>query len=294
MTDRIRRAPVLAAVDGSIVGFRAVAWAATEAALFGCPLHLLTSTAGAGGPQPAATDAVVRWLREEGERVLAEASRVARTAVTDPALEITTEVTDQPVAEHLIRRSPEVRMLVVGSRGLGAVRRGLLGSVSSAVTRHAHCPVTVVHTVSATDAVTAALPILVGIDGTENSVPALEAAFEEASRRRVGLVALHAWSDISSRLEVTVEGWTEIRTSEEALLAESLAGFAERYPQVEVRRVLVYHRPVRSLLDEAENAQLVVVGSRGRGGFAGLLLGSTAAALVQSADCPVMVVRGTG
>lgn len=75
------------------------------------------------------------------------------------------------------------------------------------------------------------------------------------------------------------------------MLAESLAGWSERYPDVAVRRVLVRDRPVRALLSEAENAQLVVVGSHGRGGFTGMLLGSTSAALVQSVECPIVVVR---
>ncbi len=287
--------PVLAAVDGSAGGYRAAAWAATEAALHGCRLHIVTSAAIIAGPEPTAiiTDDAVEWLHRDGERILVEARRIARAAASDRTPEITTEVTDEPIIEHLIERSHHARMLVVGSRGLGAIRRGLLGSVSSAVTRHAHCPVTVIHTISATDAVTTAQPILVGVDGTENSAPALEVAFEEASLRRVGLVALHAWSDISSELHFSMEGWVKLRESEDAALAENLAGYAERYPDVELRRASVYHHPVRSLLNEAENAQLLVVGSHGRGGFAGMLLGSTSAALVQSAECPVMIVRGS-
>ncbi|WP_460700804.1 universal stress protein, partial [Nocardia thraciensis] len=92
-------------------------------------------------------------------------------------------------------------------------------------------------------------------------------------------------------LEPSILGWDVIRDTEDAVFAESLAGFGERYPDVPVRRILVRDRPVRSLLEESEKAQLVVVGSHGRGGFAGMLLGSTSAALVQSVDCPIIVVR---
>ncbi|MCC3314107.1 universal stress protein [Nocardia africana] len=286
-------APVLAAVDGSAVGYHAAAWAATEAAMHGRRLHLVTSAAIVAGPEPTPiiTDDAVSWLHRDGERILVEARRIARLAAPAQTPKITTEVTGEPIIEYLIERSRHALVLAVGSRGLGAIRRGLLGSVASAVIRHAHCPVTIVHTMSATDPVTAAQPVLVGVDGTDNSVAALEIAFEEASRRKVGVVALHAWSDISAKLHFTIEGWVQVRDSEDAVLAENLAGYAERYPDVEVRRALVYHSPVRSLLDEADNAQLLVVGSHGRGGFSGMLLGSTSAAVAQTAPCPVMIVR---
>lgn len=181
-------------------------------------------------------------------------------------------------------------MLVVGARGFGAVRRALLGSVSTAITRHAHCPVTVVRTNSATDAISACKPVLVGVDGSDNSVAAIGLAFDEASRRKVSLIALHAWSD--ARGFVSETGWAGVSESESVLLAEGLAGWAEWYPDVAVRRVLVCDNPVRSLLTESDNAQLVMVGSHGRGGFADMLLGSTSTALLHSVECPITVVRG--
>ncbi|MEV6426412.1 universal stress protein [Nocardia sp. NPDC051463] len=283
--------PIVAAVDGSATSYHAVAWAAVDAAVHRCRLHIVTSVAirsGIGlGPMP--TEADVEWLRKDGERVLAEAERVARAAAVGEAPAISTELNLEQITPYLIDRSRQARTLVVGSRGLGAFRRGLLGSVSMAVTRHAHCPVAVVHSTSATDAFSSGKPVLVGVDGTANSVPATELAFEEASRRKVGLVALHAWSD-SSGIDL-LPGWDAVREHEDAVLAERLAGFGERYPDVSVRRVLVRDMPVRSLLDESEGAQLVVVGSHGRGGFAGILLGSTSAALLHSVECPMIVVR---
>jgi nucleotide-binding universal stress UspA family protein len=85
--------------------------------------------------------------------------------------------------------------------------------------------------------------------------------------------------------------WGGIQTGEEVVLSERLAGFQERYPDVTVERVVARDRPVRVLSEFAEKAQLVVVGSRGRGGFTGMLLGSTSNALMHTADCPVMIVR---
>ncbi len=284
---------IVAAVDGSTVGYHAVEWAAAEAALHGYRLHVVISIGIAGGlaPAPIMTEDDMSWLHLEAERVLVEAARMAGAAAPEQTPVITTEITAEPIVAHLIDRSPRARMIVVGSRGLGAIRRGILGSVCSSVTRHAHCPVTVVHSNSATDAETAVKPVLVGVDGSDNSMPALELAFDEASRREVGLVVLHAWSDRTSGLDPAIVGWDSIHQSEDAVLAESLAGFSERYPEVKVRRVLVLDQPARSLLDQAENAQLVVVGSHGRGGFTGMLLGSTSAALTQSVECPITIVR---
>lgn len=284
-------APILAAVDGSETSYHAAAWAAVDARLHGRPLHLLSSMAMplGYGEHMALPPAEIDWLGSEGERVLTEARRIAADA-GGPDLTITTEVTFDFIVPTLLDRSRSAHLLVVGSRGLGAFARGLLGSVSTAAATHAHCPVAVVRTPAAADPVAAGKPVLVGVDGTGNSVPALELAFAEASFRGVGLTALHAWRDTSG-LDLPIDDWAGVRASEEAALAESLAGYAERYPEVPVRRIVVTDRPVRSLLDESERAQLVVVGSRGRGGFVGMLLGSTSNALLHSVEIPIVVVR---
>ncbi|WP_338758100.1 universal stress protein [Nocardia vulneris] len=287
-----RSDPIIAAVDGSASSYQAAAWAAVEATLHRRPLHLLTSMAirTGYGPGMSLGESDLEWLRRDGERILHEATRIARTAAPGEEPVISTEVSFELVIPMLIERSVHASMLVVGSRGMGAFRRGLLGSVSTATTHHAHCPVAVIHGISAIDPVSATLPVLVGVDGTANSVPALELAFEEASRRKVGLTALHAWSDVSG-MDLPVAGWDGVQESSEAILAESLAGYGERYPDVTVRRIVKADRPVRSLLDESANAQLVVVGSHGRGGFASMLLGSTSNALLHSVEAPMIVVR---
>ncbi|MEU1545407.1 universal stress protein [Nocardia sp. NPDC005745] len=295
--DKVSRATqsnsaILAAVDGSASSYQAVAWAAAEAALHRCALHIITSMAipTGFGPGISLGEADLEWLRRDGDRILAEAARVARTAAPGDEPAITTEVSFELAIPLLIERSAHARMLVVGSRGLGAFQRGLLGSVSTATTHHAHCPVAVIHGMSAIDAVSARQPVLVGVDGTGNSVPAVELAFEEASRRKVDLVALHAWSDTSG-LDMPARGWDAARESAEAVLAESLVGWGERYPDVTVRRVVTADRPVRSLLEQSADTQLVIVGTRGRGGFASTVLGSTSNALLHSVEVPMIVVR---
>ncbi|MGW0179445.1 universal stress protein [Nocardia sp. NPDC003345] len=286
---------ILAAVDGSPGSYRAAAWAASEAGLYGCGLHLLNSWVipAAFGAGAALSESELRRMHDDGEHIVTEAARIARGATGDPDLKVTTETTDVLITPALVGRSDSLRMLVVGSRGLGAFQRSLLGSVSTAVTHHARCPVAVVHADTPLDAAAAGRPVLVGVDGSDNSVPAVELAFDEAARRGVGVVALHAWSDTSG-LDIPVRDWDGARASAEALLAESLAGYAQRYPDLEVRRIVTADRPVRSLLDASVDAQLLVVGSHGRGGFAGMLLGSTSNALLHSVDTPMIIVRGPG
>ncbi|MET8428487.1 universal stress protein [Nocardia sp. NPDC004860] len=286
--------PIVVGVDGSAVSYQAVAWGSLDAARHGAPLHIVTSIcAPTGLPPTAVLDTPdIASLELDGERIVGEATRIASETLLGEGVEMSSEVTEEPIISRLIDLSRDARMVVLGSRGLGALRRGLLGSVATAVTHHAHCPVAVIHTTAAADPVSARQPVLVGVDGTPSSVAALELAFEEASLRKTGLTALHAWSDVSGPY-LPMSGWETIEEQERATFAEEMAGYAERYPDVPVRRILVKDRPVRSLLDEAEHSQLVVVGSHGRGGFTGMLLGSTSNALLHSVDCPIVIVRGT-
>ncbi|MEU1205226.1 universal stress protein [Nocardia sp. NPDC005825] len=284
---------IVVAVDGSAVSYQAVAWAALDAARHGCPLRIVTSLGAAAGlPPTAALDAsAMAGLELEGERIVGEATRIASETLSGEGVPMSSEVTAEPIIPHLIELSRHARMVVLGSRGLGALRRGLLGSVTSAVTHHAHCPVAVIHATAAADPVSARQPVLVGVDGTANSVPALELAFEEASLRKTGVTALHAWTDVSGP-DMPIPGWELQEEHEHATFAAEMAGYAERYPDVPIRRILVKDRPVRSLVHESEHAQLVVVGSHGRGGFTGMLLGSTSNALLHSVECPIVITRG--
>ncbi|BDT91560.1 universal stress protein [Nocardia sputorum] len=280
--------PTVVAVDGSAVSYHAAAWAAADAALYRRRLCIVTSVRTGLGARALSADTDAARSRDS-ERVLGEAFEVARKAAPDETLPVETALIAAPIVPYLIDRSPSSGMVVVGSRGLRAFGRGLLGSVSAAVTRRARCPVAIIRSAPATDAASAGKPVLVGVDGTPNCVPAIRLAFEEASRREVALIALHAWSD--TRGTNLIPTWDAVRELETALLAQNLAGFGERYPEVPVRRVLLRDSPVRCLADEARDAQLLVVGSRGRKGATGLLPCSTTSALVNTAQCPIVVVR---
>lgn len=278
--------PIIVGVDGSADALRAVAWAAAEAALRRRRLHLVTAslTFGAAAGESGT-------LRQEGERMLSQAVSAAWDTVPAGEFTVTGEIAAEMPAPALIQRSRRAALVVVGSQGIDAFRRGLPGSVGSAVARHGHCPVVVVHDTAGLEPAWAARPVLVGVDGSENSMAAVEFAYEEASRRKTGLVALHAWID-SSASTLPVRDWVRVHAEQDLALAESLAGFGERFPDVPVRRVVVPDRPARALVDHAVAAQLLVVGSHGRGGFSGMLLGSVSTAVLHTVECPTVVVRG--
>jgi nucleotide-binding universal stress UspA family protein len=136
-------------------------------------------------------------------------------------------------------------------------------------------------------------PVLLGIDGSAASELATGIAFDEAARRDVGLIAVHAWSDadVSEWPEID---WSANKSAAEEVLAERLAGWQEQYPDVKVERSVVCDKPARQLVERSGQAQLVVVGGRGRGGFAGLLVGSVGETVAQMARVPVIVARGSG
>ena len=221
---------------------------------------------------------------------LATAAADARQVA--PELDIEqVEVTGYP-APVLLGESAHAEIVVLGDRGLGGFTGLLIGSVSVEVTAHASCPVIVVRGPEPDRTVPRPEPVVVGVDGSPTSEAATAFAFEAASLRGVPLVAVHVWRDVL--VDATMApllDWDVIDSDEREVLAERLAGWSEKYPDVPVRRLVARDRPARTLVEESGRAQLVVVGSRGRGGFHGLLLGSVSQALLHHAHCPVAVVR---
>ena len=287
-------APVVVGIDTSEPANAALRWAAREAAQHGAPLtivHARSIPVTYGRPGIVLAESQLEVYRAAGRQALADATKIVDSMRAEIGeIDVHTRMIGEPTVPALLDLSKGARLIVVGSRGLGALRRGLLGSVSTAVVRHAHCPVAVIHTPDGEDESRSLGPVVVGVDGSPASAEAIGVAFDEASHRDADLVAVHAWSDSSDFYEPEVD-WPALAATEEVVLAESLAGWQERYPDVVVRRVVVKDRPVRNLIARAEEAQLIVVGSHGRGGFAGMLLGSTSQALVQSVECPIIVVR---
>ncbi|MFL6123172.1 universal stress protein [Actinophytocola sp.] len=290
---------VVVGVDGSDSALHAVRWAAPEAQRRGAPLrlvhvvHLTPVRHPRQIPPPPEYEAA---LLEQGRHWLTEASQAARRAV--PGLAVVTDLRAGVAADVLVTESRDAQLMVLGSRGLGGFTSLLVGSVAVALSAHAHCPVVVMHSAARDGAPPTDGDIVVGVDGSELSDAALTFAFEAAAARGVPLVALHTWLDVTMTgawavLPGTVD-WDSVRRQEEKLLAERLVPWREKFPHVEVRPLVVRDRPDRALLEHAGGAQLIVVGSRGRGAFTGMGLGSVSHTLLHHAECPVAVARTDG
>jgi nucleotide-binding universal stress UspA family protein len=227
----------------------------------------------------------------DARAVIDDAVKIAENTIKEPGrAEIDSQLYVSAPVPTLVDMSKDAHMVVVGARGLGAVRSVLLGSVSTGLIHHAHCPVAVIHHEASSASRDVHAPVLLGSDGSPASELATAIAFEEASLRGTRLVALHVWRDAEmAHISSMEEG--ALQSAAEETLAERLAGWRERYPDVSVTRIVEYDRPATHLLDRSEFAQLVVVGSHGRGGFTGTLLGSVSTAVAHAARTPVIVAR---
>lgn len=224
----------------------------------------------------------------EPEKVLHSA--VLRSTGHHPELAPESAVRRGDPARELMDESEGAQLVVVGSRGRSPVRARLLGSVSAKVATHAHCPTVVVPHQQLPDGG----PVVVGLDNSPYSRAALRFAFDEAAVRGSELVAVQVWEENEYAPIVPLLDFEVGERNDETrrALAEQLAGCSQDYPTVAVREVARRGHPVVALRTLGEDAQLVVVGHRGRGGFAGMLLGSVAAGVLDHAPCPVAVVRG--
>ncbi|TLH74101.1 universal stress protein [Mycolicibacterium cosmeticum] len=281
---------IVVAVDRSPASRAAIEWAAEEALLHVRPLTLVHAVAPVyvDTHDPVLRARIQRWRIHCARELLAEvkAHLVERTPLDAEAVSTVLQVA-QPV--HLLTEvSGHAAMLVLGSRFHGSWGGRRLGSVSAALCYRAHCPVAIVHT---HDHERESAPVLVGVDGSAASDHAVTVAFEEAARRRVGLVAVHAWSD-EHVLQLIGADWDRYRADAETALHAALRNTRARYPDVTVTEKVFCDRPAHWLIKEAEHAGLVVVGSHGRGVVSALVNGSVATAVAERADVPVIVTRG--
>jgi nucleotide-binding universal stress UspA family protein len=279
-------------VDGSTGSDRAVRWAATYAVAHQRPLTIVH---GAGAPECLVADFPVDLqearlgLLRTGRTVTDHARDLARTV--GPHLVVAVELDTCEPRSLLAEATPDAHLLVLGSRGHGALLSLLLGSVSVALVAQAPCPVVVVRPVADDDE---SLPVVVGVDGTEDSTGALTFAFELAAEQRRPLEVVHAtgepWlfpvPDTGSVMDADVAADWQL------LLAESLAGYCEKFPDVVFSSRVAQGSAAWALVAASGHASTVVVGARGRSALTEWLLGSVSRSVVEHGHCTVAVVRG--
>lgn len=279
--------------DGSTGAGHALEWGLRLARRRRAPVRIVHAfepsmyAIGLGGGYAAAS---VDDLRAATEREVVAVRDRARAQYTD--LEVSSALEVENADRLLVKMSRHAATIVLGSRGVSGLTTRLAGSTTMYVAAHAGCTVVAVPPGSAANG----SGVVVGLDGSEQSQAAVSYAFQQASELRQPLVAVHAWFEpvTMSVLDAGLPlGHDPVSYSrdQEILLAESLAGWSEKYPDVPVVRRVVHDHAVAALVDAAAGAHLLVVGCRGRGAVASLLLGSVSHGVLHLATTPVAVVH---
>lgn len=294
-------ATVVAGFDGSPESRQAVRWAAREAVtrhadlrivrVFSPPLMELTRL-----HLPGATISV-ESLRAEAQQDVDEAADECRREL--PRLVVKAEVRLGHAPTVLADAAATAELLVLGPHHLSRTYAVLLGSTSAELARKSAAPVVVVRgerEAQRAQGVPAGLDrVVVGVDGSATSVHAIGFAFDLASRHRARLIAMLAWNESPGGLSpgrAWQLDWADVDDACRRELAEALAGWEERYPDVVVQReVTTAQLPAQALLTAAQDADLLVVGSHGRGAVRSILLGSVSHVVMHYAPCPVAIVR---
>ncbi|MBK0418113.1 universal stress protein [Leucobacter sp. CSA1] len=272
-------------VDGSEPSRVALAWGLARATERGASVELLHVA------DDSFLSESVAFLSEaqQASQQMLEAEREYAQSLGF-AGEITgTAVVGHPIAE-VEEASKRANLLILGAHHGSRLAGSFFGTRAVKVAAVAHCPVAVIPQTQ----VKPNRGIVVGVDGSEPARKAIAYAAEEADRRGLPLVAVYAWMPpLTPGLEYL---WSEElvesqRTAAEEAIAIGTAGLAQRYPDLEVRREIVQSPPVAALVKAAEGAELLVVGSRGRGGISRLLLGSVSHGVLQALPCPTVITR---
>ena len=291
------RAIVVGVAASSADTDRALDWAAAEAGRRGVPLRLVHSMGGLLARMVSSPDLARATLTAAAQDVLDQAA--ARVAVVAPDVHVDTVVDlDASAPTSLLAAAADAEMLVLGSHDRTALGDVLVSSATPEIVKRAAGPVVVVRPHASYSWQAARADVVIGVDGSTTSSRAVAWAFQEASLWKTGVTAVHVWGiAVVGGSEPTMYGLLEPAQLERAeqehaaLLSESLAGWREEWPNVAVHEALVRGHPGQALVEASARARLLVVGTRGHGGFPGLLLGSVSSAVVHHAHCPVMVVR---
>ncbi len=278
---------IIVGVDGSAASRAAVEWAAGDAVRMRVPLRIVHVTDPSWylvGKRPDV--ALPEALHRQGEQVLREAEALVRERW--PSVDITTREAEGRPAEVLREQAEDAVELVVGSRGLGGFAGALLGSVSIHVAGHVRCPVVVVRA----EHRPVHDEVVVGVDDSPECEPALAYAFERAKSRGATLRVVHAWQlPVHAFVPEAAYDLDEVRRAQHQVVRDRLQTLSHDYPQVTVIEDVRCAHPVDALVAAEERADLLVVGSHGRGAVSSALLGSVSRGVLHHAGCPVAVVR---
>lgn len=279
-------APVIAGYDGSPDAKRALAWAADLACMKKTALHVVVAM---GDLQTRrVTDLDDQWERRRQVELTADAQAAVGALEFD---DVSLEISQYAPTPALLQVADESSVIVVGSKGHGRLAEALVGSVSQHIAHHAPCTVVVVREPSDP----AGSAVVVGVDGSPGCAAALDFAFDYAARRDLPVTAVYVSEHAMARLTRTPERPmaaedTDLASAEPTVI-EALRPYVDKHPDVAVERAMLTGSVVRGLADASEHAALVVVGSRGRGAFQSLLLGSVGQGLLHHARCPVAVAH---
>lgn len=284
------RERIVVGVDGSPGAEAAVAWALNEARSLHCGVHLVNAYGDAYTDR--AVEIYGRLPVPELPR-MSSASRVivdraaGRANELAPDIEVTVEAVGAPPLRTLLVEAERASRVVLGSRGLKAFGSAVLGSVGGAVAARAACPVVVVRGPAGLADERPA--VVVGVDASPRSAPLLEFAFDYASRHTLSLRPVLCWHrDVLTEIAWSPETPAPPRAEER--LSEALAGWRERYPDVEVHSGVVREHPAAGLLAASAAQHLLVVGTRREPALVGSMLGSVTQAVLHHATCPVVVI----
>ncbi|MEV4671430.1 MULTISPECIES: universal stress protein [Actinomadura] len=277
---------VVVGYDGSQNGIRALDWAADEARARGLPLTVIHAwEAFIGGSMAMA----VVNLEPLAQQMLDGGVEHVRKQAPDVPVQGVLERGQS--AAKMIEAGRNAALIVLGPRGLGGFTGLLLGSVSAQVVAHASCPVVIARDALDRQPGTEPGRAVVGVDGSPASQAALATAFAEAELHGLSLHAVAAWEPAPLKDLPPLVDETGMREAATARLEQLTAPLRDLHPGVDAQAEVLVGHPREVLLNAAQGARLLVVGSRGLGGFRGLLLGSVSYALVRHAPCPVAVVH---
>ncbi|MFR9750148.1 universal stress protein [Nocardia sp. 004] len=286
------RQPIVVGIDGTTTALAAARWAGAIANRLHVPLALLGVVPPIDYPL-AATASAGTSLLDELKAAAQHRLEGAFEAVHSehPQVQIHQIAARGVPAHKLIEYSASARMIVVAANLGDRFSTLLLGSTALTVANKATCPVAVWRG-HPDRPLPDERPVLVGVDGSPSSSAAVAEAFELAAALGVEVIALHVWNE-PDLLQWTpaLDDWAMLATQEKELLSERMAGWSEKYPDVTVTKVIQKGTPTQVLLERAEDAQLVLTGSRGHNRLTGLLVGSTSQNLLHHAPHLVVICR---